>query len=180
MKISSNLYETCSRIWHFTFFRLVIDRIQKIWRVHLLSTFCDGKSGSRTTLCGGGAGVSGIFTEIIGWLFASHEALGLPCCHSNPSAIFFSAAGTISSMEFESVFTVSSSRKWLLVLTILLIPWYVRQMPNKQQLKDCISISFKSRFWECSSVENVTHRSSTLFVGSLSWVHNPGSLSFTS
>jgi hypothetical protein len=25
MKISSNLYETCSRIWHFTFFRLVID-----------------------------------------------------------------------------------------------------------------------------------------------------------
>jgi hypothetical protein len=27
-------------------------------------------------------------------------------------------------------------------------------MPNKQQLKDCISISFESRFWECSSVEN--------------------------
>jgi len=178
MKISSNLYETCSRIWHFTFFRLVIDWIQKIWRVHLLSTFRDGKSRSRTTLCGGG-GVRGIFTEIIGCLFASHAALGLPCCHSNPSAIF-SAAGTNSSMEFESIFTVSSSRKWLLVLTILLIPWYVRQMPNKQQLKDCISISFKRRFWECSSVENGTHRSSTLFVGSLSWVHNPGSLSFTS
>jgi len=109
MKISSNLYETCSRIWHFTFFRLVIDRIQKIWRVHLLSTFCDGKSRSRTTLSGGG-GLRGIFTEIIGWLFASHAALGLPCGHSNPSAIF-SAAGTNSSMEFESVFTVSSNRK---------------------------------------------------------------------
>jgi hypothetical protein len=92
-------------ISHFT---LVIDRIQEIWRVHLLSTFCDGKSRSRRTLCGGG-GVRGIFTEIIGWLFVSHVALGLPCCHSNPAAIF-SAAGTNSSMEFESVFTVSSSR----------------------------------------------------------------------
>lgn len=119
------------------------DWLQKIWRVRLLSTFCDGKSRSRTTLCGVG-GARGIFTEIIGWLFASHAALGLPCGHSNPSAIF-SAAGTNSSMEFESLFTVSSGRKWLLVLTILLIPWYVRQMPNIQQLKDCISISFKEQ-----------------------------------
>ncbi len=70
-------------------------------------TFCDGES--RMTL-GGGGGVKKIFAEIIGWLFACHVAIGLQCCHGLPSATF-GAARTNSSMEFEGIFTVSSTCK---------------------------------------------------------------------